>query len=207
MNQSLKTAAVLTAVLMAAGCSRSVPTFGNSGPAPLAPVPSGQVASNQLPPPPPPPPPAPGSTGDQMASGGSDMNGGNPGDNASGGGNGGGNTQVASLGNAGNGNAGAGGGAGGGGTLSRNSVLGAYKVTTTGGNCQIILSLTKWTGGYRAASRGCPGTVADVSAWDVSGNQVLLKDSGGANVASLNSAGGSRFEGRTTSGQQISLYR
>ena len=156
MNQSLKTAAVLTAVLMAAGCSRSVPTFGSSGPAPLAPVPAGRVASNQLPPPPPPPPPAPSSSGDQMASGSSDMNGGNGGDNVNGGGNAGGNTQVASLGNASSGGGGASGSSGGG-TLSRNSVLGAYKVTTTGGNCQIILSLTKWTGGYRAASRGCPG--------------------------------------------------
>jgi hypothetical protein len=49
--------------------------------------------------------------------------------------------------------------------------------------------------------------VADVSAWDVSGSQVVLKDSGGTTVANLNSAGGSRYEGTTTSGQQISLYR
>tara|TARA_R110002020_G_scaffold102457_2_gene240591 strand:- start:50 stop:448 length:399 start_codon:yes stop_codon:yes gene_type:complete len=91
--------------------------------------------------------------------------------------------------------------------LSRNSVLGAYKVTTDGGNCQIILSLTKWSGGYRAASRGCPGKVADVSAWDVSGSQVVLRDSGGSNVANLNSAGKARYEGQTTGGQSITLYR
>ncbi|WP_187289053.1 protease inhibitor Inh/omp19 family protein [Fulvimarina pelagi] len=96
---------------------------------------------------------------------------------------------------------------GGGGSLSRNKVLGAYKVTTAGGNCQIILSLTKWSGGYRAASRGCPGAVADVSAWDVSGSNVVLRNSGGSQVASLSSTGDSRYDGQTQGGQAISLYR
>lgn len=189
MTNWTRTGAVLVTLLLAAGCSRSMPTFGSSGPAPLTPAPRQQVAARQLPPPP--PPPAPSEQGTDLAaldgasSDGFDENG-------AGGSSGDAGTQVASVGSE---------------PISRNSVLGAYKVTTTGGNCQIILSLTKWTGGYRAASRGCPGAVADVSAWDVSGNQVVLKDSGGSNVASLNSSGGSRFEGRTKSGQQISLYR
>ena len=184
MTRWMKTGAALAALLMAAGCSRSMPTMDTSmpsGPSSLTPAPTGQVASNQLPPPPPPPPPAM-----------SDMNTPTPTDTASGA-PAAGDTQVASLGS--------------GQPLTRGEVLGAYRVTTTGGNCQIILSLTQWTGGYRAASRGCPGTVADVSAWDVSGSQVVLKDSGGTTVANLNSAGGARYEGTTTSGQQISLYR
>ena len=91
--------------------------------------------------------------------------------------------------------------------LTREALIGRWSAGTGGTTCDVFLSLTKWTGGYRAASRGCPGAVADVSAWDVSGNQVVLKDSGGSNVANLNSSGGSRYEGRTKSGQQISLYR
>lgn len=187
MTRWMKTGVALAALLVAAGCSRSMPTMATSGPSmqsapsPLTPAPAGQVASNQLPPPPPPPPPSA-----------SDMNGSGT-DTASAGQDASGGTQVASLGS--------------GQPLTRGEVLGAYRVTTTGGNCQIILSLTQWTGGYRAASRGCPGTVADVSAWDVSGSQVVLKDSGGTTVANLNSAGGARYEGTTTSGQQISLYR
>jgi hypothetical protein len=188
MTRWMKTGVALAALLVAAGCSRSMPTMSSGGqsvssaPSPLTPAPTGQVASNQLPPPPPPPPPStPGmsdTTGTDTGAAAQDGSGG---------------TQVASLGS--------------GQPLTRGEVLGAYRVTTTGGNCQIILSLTQWTGGYRAASRGCPGTVADVSAWDVSGSQVVLKDSGGTTVANLNSAGGSRYEGTTTSGQQISLYR
>ncbi|MBO0662236.1 protease inhibitor Inh/omp19 family protein [Jiella sp. MQZ9-1] len=182
-------AAALVAI---AGCSRSVPSYSdNSGPPPLAPVPSGQVASNQLPPPPPPP-------GNTMMNDGADAAGNaelTPSDGSGNMASGGGsqqNTQMASVNQP---------------ALSRNSVLGAYKVTTDGGNCQIILSLTKWSGGYRAASRGCPGKVADVSAWDVSGSQVILKDSGGATVANLSSSGNARFEGRTTGGQNVTLYR
>jgi len=200
MTHAMKTGAALVALLVAAGCSRSVSPFENSGPSPLAPAPAGRVSVNQLPPPPPPPPPqtasmdqmaskeTPGDTTDQDndAANGSDASGGDNGGSDNGA------TQVASVSSQ---------------PLSRNSVLGAYKVTTTGGNCQIILSLTKWSGGYRAASRGCPGKVADVSAWDVSGSQVVLKDNGGSTVASLNSSGGNRYEGQTTGGQQITLYR
>ena len=180
-------------LLLAAGCSRSVSPYysDNGGPPPLTPVPTGQVASNQLPPPPPPPPPSNnfGNPDPMVADAGVTADGGQgdlpaaPEQQ---------NTQVASVNRP---------------AVSRNSVLGAYKVTTDGGNCQIILSLTKWSGGYRAASRGCPGKVADVSAWDVSGSQVVLKDSSGSNVANLDSTGNARYEGRTNGGQNITLYR
>ncbi len=197
-----KTSLAVVAMLLAAGCSRSTPSVGgysspSAGPSPLTPAPAGQVASNQLPPPP--PPPAPG--GMQQNQPATDQATNTPPTNADGT-PAGGDTQTASLETKPDAPKKSGGGA-----ITRNSVLGAYKVTTTGGNCQIILSLTKWTGGYRAASRGCPGAVADVSAWDVSGSQVLLKDSGGSQVASLSNSGGTRYDGQTKGGQSISLYR
>jgi hypothetical protein len=46
----------------------------------------------------------------------------------------------------------------------------------------VFLSLTKWTGGYRAASRGCVGDAAAIAAWDVQGKQVILADSSGNQV-------------------------
>ncbi|KAA0968267.1 hypothetical protein FPY71_18265 [Aureimonas fodinaquatilis] len=91
--------------------------------------------------------------------------------------------------------------------VTRESLVGAWRVSSGGGNCQIFMALTQWTGGYRAASRGCPGQVADVSAWDVSGSQVVLKDNSGNTVATLNNSGDTRFEGTTSGGTQISLYR
>ncbi|MBO0904474.1 protease inhibitor Inh/omp19 family protein [Jiella sonneratiae] len=191
MKHPVRFAAVSLALLAAAGCSRSMSPYSDNSPPPLTPVPSGQVASNQLPPPPPPPPPSndtvtsPDQVATDLETTPGTATGDQPATEPK-------NTQVASVSQP---------------ALSRNSVLGAYKVTTDGGNCQIILSLTKWSGGYRAASRGCPGKVADVSAWDVSGGQVLLKDSGGSNVANLSSAGKARYEGRTTGGQAITLYR
>ncbi|SKA35561.1 protease inhibitor Inh/omp19 family protein [Consotaella salsifontis] len=181
----------LAALLAVAGCTRSMPSLGDGGggPAPLTPAPASPVYSNQLPPPPTPPaPPAPGGvmTGDNTT-----MNGTTPGAGAPGTAQPGGQTQVASTGPA----------------VSKESMVGAWKVSSGGGNCQIFMALTKWTGGYRAASRGCPGQVADVSAWDVSGSQVVLKDSSGSTVAQLSGSGGTRYEGQTSGGQAISLYR
>lgn len=208
MMRMMMTGAALAALLAAAGCTRSMPSLDrDSGPAPLAPAPSGRVTSNQLPPPPPPPPPMeqsqtamngapgtmppPGGPNDLNAPGAANAPGGPQGGQGAGGAGGQG-AQVASTGGA---------------SVTRDSLVGAWKVTSGGGSCQIFMALTKWTGGYRAASRGCPGQVADVSAWDVSGSQVVLKDSGGGTVAQLSPSGGNRYDGQTSGGQQISLYR
>lgn len=201
MTRMMKTGVALAALLVAAGCTRSMPSFGgDSGPAPLMAAPTPQVSANRLPPPPPPPPPPPApeetmaTAGTDDAEAGTDAAAGADTDSAngsSGTGTDGASTQVAAA----------------SAPVSREGLVGAWKVSSGGGNCQIFMALTKWTGGYRAASRGCPGQVADVQAWDVSGSQVVLKDSGGSTVASLSSSGGSRYEGTTTGGQPISLYR
>ncbi len=91
--------------------------------------------------------------------------------------------------------------------VSEDALVGAWKVTTAGSSCQMFMAKTKWSGGFRAASRGCPGDAAAVSAWTVNGNQVVLKDSNGNQVATLFSSGGTRFDGTTTGGQPISLSR
>ena len=91
--------------------------------------------------------------------------------------------------------------------VSEDALVGAWKVTTAGSSCQMFMAKTKWSGGFRAASRGCPGDAAAVSAWTVSGSQVVLKDSNGNQVATLFSSGGTRFDGTTKGGQSISLSR
>jgi Protease inhibitor Inh len=91
--------------------------------------------------------------------------------------------------------------------VSEDALVGAWKVTTAGSSCQMFMAKTKWSGGFRAASRGCPGDAAAVSAWTVSGSQVVLKDSNGNQVATLFSSGTTRFDGTTKGGQTISLSR
>lgn len=94
-----------------------------------------------------------------------------------------------------------------GGEVTREALVGAWKVSTGGQSCQMFMALTKWTGGYRAASRGCPGEAASVAAWDVAGSQVVLSDSTGNTVARLYASGSERFDGQTVGGQPISLSR
>ena len=91
--------------------------------------------------------------------------------------------------------------------VTREALVGAWKVTTAGSSCQMFMALTKWTGGFRAASRGCPGDAASVAAWDVQGQQVLLSDSNGNRVATLFPTGNGQFNGQTTTGAAISLTR
>ena len=96
----------------------------------------------------------------------------------------------------------------GGQAVTREALVGAWQVSTGGSNCQIFLALTKWSGGYRAASRGCSAAaMSDVQAWDVKGKQVVLVDSNGATAARLYRTGGTRYDGSTTGGGAISFSR
>lgn len=91
--------------------------------------------------------------------------------------------------------------------ISRESLIGRWSVHSGGAQCDVFLALTKWTGGYRAASRGCAGEAANIAAWDVQGKQVVLSDSSGNQVARLYQTAGERYDGSTSSGQQISFSR
>lgn len=91
--------------------------------------------------------------------------------------------------------------------LTREALIGRWSAGAGGSSCDVFLSLTKWTGGYRAASRGCVGAAASISAWDVQGKQVILSDSSGNHVARLYQSANERYDGSTASGQPISLSR
>lgn len=187
---------LVAAAVIISGCTSS--RFGTfdtrSRPAPIAAAPSGSVSSGQLPPPSQPGaaseggfPDAPGAQQNQ-----DDLNGSLDGsvDVTTDGSADGSMQQVATA-----------------EPVSREKMVGAWKVTTGGSSCQMFMALTKWTGGFRAASRGCPGDAANVSAWDVQGQQVVLSDANGNKVATLFPSGSGQFNGQTTGGAAISLTR
>ncbi|HET7412986.1 MAG TPA: protease inhibitor Inh/omp19 family protein [Pararhizobium sp.] len=91
--------------------------------------------------------------------------------------------------------------------IKRESLIGRWTVTSGGSSCDLFLALTKWTGGYRAASRNCANITANVSAWDVKGNQVVLSDNIGNQIASLSQTGNEQYSGSTAAGQPITLTR
>lgn len=153
-----------------------------SQPSSLTPAPVGGVEASQLPP--------PGGAGAATATG--------PGapQTAPGTAPAGGEQKMASL---GNGNAAA--------EIKPESMIGRWTVKTSGSACDLFLSMTKWTGGYRAATRNCSGTAANISAWDVKGGQVVLSDNVGNQVASVRQAGNQSYQGATASGQPLTLGR
>lgn len=91
--------------------------------------------------------------------------------------------------------------------LTKEELIGRWTLASGGQTCDIFLSLTKWTGGYRAASRGCSGKVALVSAWDVQGKQILLADSSGEKVARLYKTASERYDGSLNDGNAVGMSR
>ncbi len=92
--------------------------------------------------------------------------------------------------------------------LSRADMLGAWQLASNADSCQLFMTLTTWTGGYRATTKGCTSVeLANITAWDLSSNQVVLVGATGSQVASLVPAGGNRFSGQTKSGASIAVSR
>lgn len=93
-------------------------------------------------------------------------------------------------------------------SISRESMAGTWTVASDNPDCRIILAFTKWSGGYRAATRRCNSAeLGTVTAWDVRGDSVILVDSNGSQIASLYSAGPERYDGSLAGGAAISFTR
>jgi hypothetical protein len=95
------------------------------------------------------------------------------------------------------------------GGLGRTDLLGGWTIASAGDSCQLFMTLTSWTGGYRASTRGCSnGTLKSISAWNLEGKSVILAGSGGTPVARLSSSGNNRFDGHTEGGAAtVTFYR
>lgn len=92
--------------------------------------------------------------------------------------------------------------------IQRSELLGGWTVESGGQKCQLFMVLTGWSGGYRASTRGCQSeTLKGISAWDLAGKEITLKDSTTAPVANLYATAPGRFSGRLTSGEAVSVYR
>ncbi len=92
--------------------------------------------------------------------------------------------------------------------IGRTDLLGGWKVTSAGDTCQLFMTLTTWTGGYRATTKGCGSdTLKKISAWNLNGKQVQLKDPAGATMALLYPTGSEKFNGQTNKKKAISVFR
>lgn len=183
MNRHYSLAIVVCVALAAAGCQRL--GLGSSRPAPLPATPTPQVSSQAL-------EPLPGV--EQSADGvveQAPLDGVEPGTQAG--------EQVASAPLEAPADAR---------EIGRSDLLGGWSLASGADNCKLFMTLTTWSGGYRANSRGCGSPdLQKISAWDLAGRQVILKDDKGATVAQLYASGGEQFNGRTASGQPISVFR
>jgi hypothetical protein len=93
------------------------------------------------------------------------------------------------------------------GNLGRTDLLGGWTITSGTDSCQLFMTLTSWTGGYRASTKGCNSPLLkSISAWNLQGSNVILAGAGGAPVATLASSGNNRFDGQA-GGQGVSFYR
>lgn len=92
--------------------------------------------------------------------------------------------------------------------ITHETMTGAWNVSSDNPDCRVFLSFTKWSGGYRAGTRRCnEPALASVSAWDVKGNQVVLVDGNGSQVASLGEIGPESYAGTLVSGKPVSFSR
>ena len=90
--------------------------------------------------------------------------------------------------------------------IGRGELAGAWRIASSADNCQLFLTLTTWSGGARASTKGCNSAeMQRITAWDLVGRQVNLKSGDGAVVATLTNAGPEKWAGQTASKQAISL--
>lgn len=92
--------------------------------------------------------------------------------------------------------------------VSESDLVGGWALTSGGETCQLFMTLTRWEGGNRASTRGCGNeTLAAVSAWELSGKTITLKDGEGATVATVLATAPQTFNGRSAEGLAVTVAR
>ena len=93
-------------------------------------------------------------------------------------------------------------------SVGRTDLLGGWTVAAAGDSCQLFMTLTTWSGGYRASTRGCSNAaLTGISAWNMVGNQVQLLNDKGSTVARLYPSSKTQFNGQTDGGGPITVTR
>jgi len=93
--------------------------------------------------------------------------------------------------------------------VGKADLAGGWTLESGGETCQLFMSLTSWSGGYRATTKGCnlPHLVA-IASWNLNGKQVQLKNAKGEILAYLYPTAAERFTGSThRGGTQVGFYR
>lgn len=91
--------------------------------------------------------------------------------------------------------------------VTKESMVGNWRVQSAGASCDMFLTLTNLGSGSRGGTRGCAGELTAMGSWEVAGKQVVLKDRNGNVIGSLYKTADARFDGTTSSGQPVSLSR
>lgn len=91
--------------------------------------------------------------------------------------------------------------------VTKQSMVGNWKVSSGASSCDMFLTLTNLGSGSRGGTRGCAGELTAMGSWEVSGKQVVLKDRNGGTIGRLYKTADTRFDGTTNSGQPLSLSR
>ncbi|WP_323131427.1 protease inhibitor Inh/omp19 family protein, partial [Sinorhizobium medicae] len=91
--------------------------------------------------------------------------------------------------------------------VTKESMVGNWRVSSAGSSCDMFLTLTNLGSGSRGGTRGCAGELTTMGSWEVAGKQVVLKDRSGNPIARLYKTADARFDGSTNGGQPVSLSR
>ena len=91
--------------------------------------------------------------------------------------------------------------------VTKESMVGSWRVANAGSNCDMFLTLTNLGSGSRGGTRGCAGELTAMGSWEVAGKTVQFKDRAGNVLGRVYKSADNRFDGTTNSGQPISLSR
>ena len=91
--------------------------------------------------------------------------------------------------------------------VTKESMVGNWKVSNGGVSCDMFLTLTNLGSGSRGGTRGCAGELTTMGSWEVSGKMVQFKDRSGNVIGRVYKSAENRFDGTTNSGQPVSLSR
>jgi hypothetical protein len=91
--------------------------------------------------------------------------------------------------------------------ITKESMIGGWKVTAGGVSCQMFLTLTNLGSGSRGGTKGCGDELSAMASWEVSGKLIMVKDHDGNVLARIYKTAENQFNGSTKSGAPIALAR
>jgi hypothetical protein len=92
--------------------------------------------------------------------------------------------------------------------VGRTDLLGGWTINAAGETCQLFMTLTTWSGGYRASTRGCKNPeLQKISAWNLEGSQVQLFNDSNTTVARLFAASKTQYNGQAEGGGPVTVSR